>query len=55
MFEIDAPIHPSYNDIHQIFIFIKQDCARMLFEYFGTVPPGFTHEDIVDFAVQQKK
>ena len=55
MFAIDEPVHPSYDDMHKIFVFIKQDCARMLFEYLGTEPPGFTHEDLVDVAIQKKR
>lgn len=55
MFAIDEPVHPSYIDMHKIFVFIKQDCARMLFEYLGTEPPGFSHEDLVDVAIQKKR
>ena len=52
MFHVDEPVHPSYDDMHKIFILIKKDCAKMLFEYLGTSPPGFTHEDIRDVALQ---
>ncbi len=55
MFSIDKPVHPSYDDMHKIFVFIKQDCARMLFEFLGTEPPGFTHDDIVDVAIQKRR
>ena len=55
MFTIDEPLHPSYDHMHKIFVFIKQDCARLLFEYLGTEPPGFTHEDLVDVAIQKKR
>ena len=53
MFSLDESVHPSYDDMHKIFVFIKQDCARMLFDFLGTEPPGFTHEDLVDVAIQQ--
>jgi len=55
MFSVDETVHPSYDDMHKIFVLIKQDCARMLFEYLGTSPPGFTHEDISDLAIQVKR
>lgn len=55
MFAADEPVHPSYDDMHKIFVFIKQDCAKMLFEYLGTEPLGFTHEDLVDVAIQKKR
>jgi len=55
MFSINEPVHPEYDDMHKIFVYIKQDCARMLFEFLGTIPPGFTHEDIVDVAIQKKQ
>ncbi len=52
MFSIEELVQPSYEDMHKIFVFVKQDCARMLFEYLGTKPPGCTHEDIVDVSIQ---
>lgn len=54
MFAPDMPVSSSYDDMHKIFVYIKQDCAKMLTEYLGTEPPGFIHDDIVDVAVQTR-
>jgi hypothetical protein len=35
MFVVDQPVHVSYENMHQIFVLIKQECARMLFEWLG--------------------
>jgi hypothetical protein len=55
IFPIDEPVHPLYEDMHKIFVFIKQDCARMLFDFLGTETLGLTHEDLVDVAIQKKQ
>lgn len=55
MFFIDEPVHPRYDDMHKIFVFIKQDCASMTLKFLGTIPTNFTHEDVVDVAIQKKR
>jgi hypothetical protein len=30
LFVLDQPVHISYESMHQIFVLVKQDCARML-------------------------
>lgn len=55
MFAVNEQVHPSYDDMHKVFVFIKQDCARMLFEHIGVVPVGFSNEDLKDVAIQNAK
>ena len=51
MFIVDQPIHISYESMHRIFVLIKQDCAKMLFEWLGVKDAPFGPEDIVDLAI----
>lgn len=53
MFVVDQPIHVSYENMHKIFILIKQDCARMMFEWLGVKGAPIRPEDIVDVAIQK--
>jgi hypothetical protein len=55
MFVADKPVHVSYEGMHQIFVLIKQDCARMLFEWLGVKGPPIQPEEIVDIAIQKKR
>jgi hypothetical protein len=54
-FVVDQPIHISYNNMHQIFVLIKQDCARMLLEWLGVKDAPIRPEDIVDVAIQKPR
>jgi hypothetical protein len=54
MFIIDRPVNVSYQGMHQIFVLIKQDCARMLFEWLGLEDPPIKPEEMVDLAIQKK-
>lgn len=53
MLKPDEKIRISNDDMHKIFILIKQDMARMLFEVTGA-PPGTSPEDIVSIAIQRQ-
>lgn len=54
MFTVDKPVHVSYENMHQIFVFIKQDCANMLFEWLGVIKEApITPDEIVDIAIQK--
>lgn len=55
MFVVDQPVHVSYEDMHRIFVLIKQDCARMLFEWLGVKDTPIQPEEMVDLAIQKKK
>jgi hypothetical protein len=53
MFPVDQPVYISYENIHKIFVLIKQDCARLLLEWLGIKKsPNFKPEEIVDVALQ---
>ncbi len=53
LFIVDQPIHLSYESMHKIFILIKQDCGRMLFEWLGVKDAPVQPEEIVDIAIQK--
>ena len=55
MFVVDQPVHVSYEGMHRIFVLIKQDCARMLFEWLGVNDAPIQAEEMVDLAIQKKK
>lgn len=55
MFVVDKPIHISYENMHQIFVLIKQDCARMLFEWLGVKDAPIRPDDIVGIAIQKPR
>ena len=55
MFIVDQPVHISYERMHQIFVLIKQDCARMMFEWLGVKNTPIQPEDIVDVAIQKPR
>ena len=55
MFIVDQPVHVSYEGMHRIFVLIKQDCARMLFEWLGVNDAPIQPEEMVDLAIQKKK
>ena len=53
MFAVDQPVHISYENIHTIFILIKQDCARLLLQWLGVKnSPNLKPEEFVDVALQ---
>lgn len=54
MFTPNERITMTYNDMHKIFVLIKQDCAKLLFEWLG-VPNGapVKPEDLKDIAIQR--
>ena len=55
MFIVDQPVHISYESMHRIFVLIKQDCARMLFEWLGVKDAPIQPEEIVDLAIQKRE
>lgn len=52
MFVKNEAVHVPYEHMHKIFVLIKQDCARMLFEWLGIPNPEVKPEEIKDFAIQ---
>lgn len=55
MFVIDQPVHVSYENMHRIFVLIKQDCTRMLLEWLEVKDSPIQPEEIVDLAIQKKR
>lgn len=54
MFVVDRPVHVSYENMHRIFVLIKQDCARMLFEWSDVKDAPIQPDEVVDLAIQKK-
>lgn len=52
MFEADKELVFSYEGIHQIFVLIKQDCARLLFGWLGVEDGPVKPEELKDVAIQ---
>lgn len=55
MFIVDHPIHITYENMHKIFVLIKQDCARMLLDWLGVKDTPINLKDIVDVAIQKPR
>jgi hypothetical protein len=53
MFPPSAPINVSYEDMHRLFILIKQDCARLMFSWLGVKDTPVSPEQLVDIAIQR--
>src|SRR5260221_281209 len=53
MFLPDKPIRPNYDDMHRIFVLMKQDCAQLMCDWLqvpkGTIDPA----TVRDIALQQ--
>ena len=53
-FIVDKPIYIGYQDMHDIFVLIKQDCARILLESTNAISSSpFSIEEIRDVAIQR--
>ncbi|MCZ6624519.1 MAG: hypothetical protein O7B35_09875 [Deltaproteobacteria bacterium] len=53
MFAIDQPLRLSYEDMHQIFVLIKQDCGRLMFEWLGVQDSPIAPDEIRDISIQR--
>lgn len=53
-FALDEQIEISYELMHQIFVKIKQGCAKLIFEWLGIDPEGrFEIDQLKGFAIQK--
>jgi hypothetical protein len=52
MFEVDKELAFSYEGMHQIFVLIKQDCARLLFGWLGVEDGPVKPEELKGLAIQ---
>ncbi|MCK9527658.1 MAG: hypothetical protein M0Q23_03230 [Syntrophales bacterium] len=55
MFDANQPVHVPYEGMYKIFVFIKQDCARMLFDWLGVKDAPILPEEMIDVAIQKSK
>lgn len=55
MFPPNIPIHISYEDMHRLFVLIKQDCARLIYGWLGIANSPAPPEQLRDFAIQLGK
>jgi hypothetical protein len=54
LFEPDRPLHVAYDDMHKIFVLVKRDCARIMFEWLGVPDPAGQAAQLVDVAIQRQ-
>jgi hypothetical protein len=49
----NTPIHISYENMHRLFVLIKQDCGRFMFDWLGVKDAPVSPDQIVDVAIQR--
>lgn len=52
MFVVDEELEFSYEGLHRIFVLMKQDCARLLFDWLGIKNGPVCPEELRDVAIQ---
>ena len=52
MFTVDQAAYISYENMHKIFVLIKQDCAKMLYELWGIKDAPIQPGELKDIAIQ---
>lgn len=50
---VDEQIHLPHEVMRDVFVLIKQDCARLMFEWLGVKDAPVKPEELVDFAIQR--
>jgi hypothetical protein len=53
LFAVDQPLDLSYESMHRIFIALKQDCGKLLFDWLGVTDAPVKTEEIVDIGIQR--
>lgn len=53
LFLVDQPIRLSYESMQKIFVIVKQDCGKLLFDWLGVKDAPIQTEDIIDIAIQK--
>jgi len=51
----DAKIAPNHDDMHKIFVAIKQAIAELILEYSGDLPGAPKPDEIVGLAIQRRR
>lgn len=52
MFPQEEEIRLEYEDMHRLFVLIKRDCARLIYEWLGVLNLVEASEGLVDMAIQ---
>jgi len=55
LFAVDQPIHLSCESMQKIFVVVKQDCGRLLFEWLGVTDAPLKPEAVSDIAIQKSR
>jgi len=53
MFKADQPIAIQYEDMHSIFVHVKQSCAELMFEWHGVANSAELAAQMKDVAIQR--
>ena len=51
LFAVDQPLNLSYETMHAIFVSVKQECAKLLFDWLGVTNAPIKPEEIADLAM----
>jgi hypothetical protein len=54
LFAVDQPLNLSYETMHAIFVAVKQECGKLLFDWLGVTDAPVTPEEI-DLAIQRRQ
>jgi hypothetical protein len=55
LFAIDEPLALSYENVHKIFVAVKQDCGRLMLDWLGVKDAPIKPEEIADIAIQKSR
>jgi hypothetical protein len=53
LFGADETLNLSYETMHSLFVALKQECAKLLFDWLGVTDAPVKPEEIVDLAIQR--
>lgn len=53
MFPPNTFVNISYEDMHRLFVLIKQDCSRLIFEWLDVKDAPASPDQLVDVAIQK--
>jgi hypothetical protein len=53
LFAVDEPLALSYESMQKIFVAVKQDCGKLLFDWLGVTDAPVKLEEMADIAIQR--
>jgi len=53
LFAIDEPVALSYENMHKIFVAVKQDCGKLMLDWLGVEDAPIQPEEIADISIQK--